>query len=50
VHVFTGLGQVHIRAEVEEKREEREEAGCKLIAGLDIRTKKLYETDKWVMY
>jgi hypothetical protein len=40
-----------LNAEVEERREERRgEAGCKLIAGLDIRTKKLCERDEWVMY
>jgi hypothetical protein len=33
-----------LNAEVGERREE---AGCKLIAGLDTRTKKLCERDKW---
>jgi len=32
---------------VEERKEEREEAGCKLTASLDTKTKKLYERDKW---
>jgi hypothetical protein len=31
---------------VEERREEREEAGCKFTAGLGIKTKKLCERDK----
>jgi hypothetical protein len=31
---------------MEERRGEREEGGYKLITGLDIRTKKLYERDK----
>lgn len=33
--------------EVEEKEKEREEASCKLIIGLETRTKKLYERYKW---
>jgi hypothetical protein len=36
-----------LNAKVEERRKEREEAGCKLIAGLYTKkTKKLYERDK----
>jgi hypothetical protein len=34
---------------VEEREEERREAGCKLTASLYITTKKFYETDKWVI-
>jgi hypothetical protein len=34
----------------EDKRGERGEAGRKLTVGLDIKIKKLYERDKWVMY
>jgi hypothetical protein len=30
--------------------EEIGEAGCKLTAGLAIRTKKFYERDRWTMY
>ena len=33
-----------------EKRRERGEAGYNLIAGLDIRTEKLCERDKWAIY
>ena len=33
-----------------EKRAERGEAGYKLTADLDKRTKKLYEKDKWALY
>jgi hypothetical protein len=32
----------------DERRERR--SGCKLTAGLDTRTKKLCERDKWAMY
>jgi hypothetical protein len=35
---------------VEERREKRREADGKLTAGLDVRTEKLCEGDKWVMY
>jgi hypothetical protein len=35
---------------VEEREEERVKAGCKLTAGSDTKTKKICETDKWVMY
>jgi len=38
------------REERKEKRGERGEADGKLIAGLDIRTKKICERDKWAMY
>jgi hypothetical protein len=31
------------------RRDERREAGCKLIASLCIGTKKFYETDKWAV-
>ena len=33
-----------------EKRGERGEAGCKLIAGFDTVTKKPYDRDRWVIY
>jgi len=35
-----------LNADVEVKREEREEAGCKLTASLHTRTKKLCKRDK----
>jgi len=35
---------------VEERREKRGEAGCKLTASLGTGTKKLCERDKWAMY
>jgi len=34
----------------EEKRREREEAGCNLTASLGTGTKKLCVSDKWVIY
>jgi hypothetical protein len=34
----------------EERRGERREVGRKLIDGLGIRNKKIYERDKWTMY
>ena len=39
-----------MNADIEERREERGEAGCKLTADLDTRTEKLYERDRWAMY
>jgi len=33
-----------------EKEEERGETDCKFTAGLDTKTKKLCERDKWAMY
>ena len=35
---------------VEERREEREEVGCKLTASFGTRTKKICERDMWAMY
>jgi hypothetical protein len=34
----------------EERREKRREVSCKITAGLDIRTEKLCERDRRVMY
>jgi hypothetical protein len=34
----------------EERKGERRETGYKITNDLDIRTKKLCESDKWVMY
>jgi hypothetical protein len=33
-----------------ERRRDRKETGCKLIAGLDTRIKKLYERNKLTIY
>jgi len=35
---------------VEEREEEREGVGCKLTDNFDIRTKKIFEIDKWDIY
>jgi hypothetical protein len=48
--IIRGCKQAECRGWRREGRRERGEAGCKLIADLDTRTKKLGETDKWTMY
>jgi len=40
------LAVSQLNDEVEERREERDEAGCNLAAGLGTRTKKICERDK----
>jgi hypothetical protein len=41
-----GIPISKLNTEVEERREERGEASCRLIVSLDTRTKKLYMRDK----